>query len=823
MTDTDETREPSSQPGDAARSHAEAGSEIPEAEEAQSTDVVMGMTPSDPLVGARIGDFEIVRALGAGGFGTVYAARDVTLGRDVALKFLRDPLVREHSHLFKREAKALAALSKHPSIVQIYTWGEYQDRNYFALEFVASSASDLLQRNPKGLAPTLALRIAAECADALAYAHKQGILHRDVKPGNILIEAENHRAKLADFGLAKFFESAEASFTAGVSGSPPYMSPEQANGQMLDERSDVFSLGSTLYELLSGRRPFEGTSRIEIMENVRQGNKASLRKYCPNLADSVVDVVEKAIAHDPRERFQSAHEFADALNAALASLEGTPTIETRRLSRTHQPRRMTYWVALIAAGVCAAGAAWLLLRQGSVSSPALAQAKQKLDAGDAQAAEQLYRAFLQEHPDADDALFGLGYALLQQGKNREAEAEFMKVLDASKQSEGVAAVVFERGEPDARQRLEASSETVHSAYPGTLLASLDLSAGDYAQAAERLRSVAEKPFSFGWQRAQYLQALGQTQYHLGAHAEALKTFGELRECTSPAAVSFATAYIDMLGQQSDEARRQSIREQVAQVKKRMIEAEAEQDVEEMDPWTSRPLTFYLLPADPGKSRIATWGLADLLPAELGKALVKRTPMDGVERELIQEVLAEQDLSAQLSSPAGKLRLGKVLGARLMIECTFQAFRDDEFVSTKVVDTETTVSVPVEDADLKRNIELEPWVQALAEGIWAAIGSAYPIQGRVLPDAKGPRLNIGARVGVMEGMRFQVYAKRGEYAKPGADHVLPGRTVIVQGPVGEDNASVALEGLTIEDIPKEGLCIRAEEDAPPNEGIAKEAA
>ena len=117
----------------------------------------------------------------------------------------------------------------------------------------------------------------------------------------------------------------------------------------------------------------------------------------------------------------------------------------------------------------------------------------------------------------------------------------------------------------------------------------------------------------------------------------------------------------------------------------------------------------------------------------------------------------------------------------------------------------------------RNIQLEPWVEALAEGIWTAIGSAYPIRGRVLPGADGPRLNIGSKVGVTEGMRFQVYAK------PGAEHLLPGRTVIVQGPVGEDNASATLEGLTIEDIPEEGLCVRAQEATPSNEGAAKEAA
>ena len=237
----------------------------------------------DPLIGAHVGNYRIVSVLGGGGFGTVYMAEDTKLNRNVALKFLRNPLESKHRELFEREAKAIAKLSKHRAIVQIYEWSEYQGQSYFALEYVESSADKLLAQHPEGLSVTQAMQIVADVAEGLDYAHEQGILHRDVKPANILIETEDGAAKISDFGLTRFYDSSLASTTGGISGSPPYMSPEQASGGRVDRRSDVFSLGTTLYELLCGQRPFTGATQFEVLDRIRRDKRVPLRKHKPDL------------------------------------------------------------------------------------------------------------------------------------------------------------------------------------------------------------------------------------------------------------------------------------------------------------------------------------------------------------------------------------------------------------------------------------------------------------------------------------------------------------------------------------------------------------
>lgn len=296
---------------------------------------------TDPLVGQRIGTIEIEVLLGEGAFGKVYRAYDSALSRNVAIKFLKGGLDQQRRTLFEREAKAIAALSQHPHIVTIHQWGELQDMQYFVLEYITSSAEKLAEQYPDGVPLPLALRILAECAEAMEEAHSQGILHRDIKPANILIEGKTQRAKVADFGLARVPQVGDG-FTLDrlISGSPPYMSPEQATGETLDERTDVYSLGITLYELLCGELPFEGTSVQMVLDKVRANQRVSLRQRRPDLPDGICHLVEKATAHGQANRYQSAGEFADALRAALRALEYSGTVPKSQES-TSAPTEIT--------------------------------------------------------------------------------------------------------------------------------------------------------------------------------------------------------------------------------------------------------------------------------------------------------------------------------------------------------------------------------------------------------------------------------------------------------------------------------------------------
>jgi serine/threonine protein kinase len=793
-------------------------------------------TAQDPLIGAHIGNYAVVCPLGSGGFGTVYKARDTRLGRDVALKFLhpsfprsqvelgnegeRERISEEHRRLFEREARALAALSKHPNILQIHAWGEYQERSYLVLEYVELNARILLDQAPDGISTAFALRIASDCAEALSCAHRQGILHRDVKPANILIEAADQRVKLADFGIARFYERGSMTLSGRISGSPPYMSPEQASGQSVDERSDIFSLGVTLYELLSGKRPFEGATSEELMEHIRNDERIPLAERRHDLPPLILDIVENAIAHDPAKRFQSAESFAQGLRLALGCVrENAPALQKglpRTTSRSLVPKlnlgtRGTYRraAAVLLLGVMGLVIAVLYVRSGRNSEPfppALGEINHRLDGGDATSAEVMYLEFLESHPNDPNAQYGLGYSLLRQGKIPDADAAFKGVEREPLRAEGMAAVAFERDGENARGQIEAADRIASCAYLKTLLANLDIGKQDYRNAADRLKRAGEQ-FHFGWQRAEYLQALGQALFHLGDYVNALRAFEQLRGDASPAAVSLADAYLEIVRGRNDEARRAAVQEKARNIRKLMTETQEQSEAAAPDAWTSRPLRFCLLPARVNSGRIAAEsGLADVFPSTLGNALVQLTPMTKVDRELIEEILSEQELSGQLSSGAGKLRLGQILGARLLIECSFESAFQEEFMSLKIVDVETTKQVQVERASVMRSLNLDAWAKEVAGRIWTAVSEAYPIRGRVLRAANDVTTDVGSAVGVRPGMQFRVFTQ------PDPAHRLPDRSVIVEELVGENSARVRVEGFKADEIPPEGFYIAADSPA-----------
>ncbi|MBI2424993.1 MAG: serine/threonine protein kinase [Candidatus Hydrogenedentes bacterium] len=268
-------------------------------------------------MGQRVGDYKILLLLGQGTFGQVYLAEDVNLNRRVAIKFLKSARRSEDVQFFRREAKALASLSKHPNVVEIHHFGEYRGHSYFVLEYVESTLQQLQKEHPDGLPALQALGLTADCAEALAAAHDAHIIHRDVKPANILVEPGTLRAKLTDFGLARYFDTAvDVTVTPG-SGTPKYMSPEQLNRGDLDGRTDIFSLGATLYELLSGSDMYafpSGMSRVRAKP---------IGKILPDLHKTICRIVDKATADDRESRYHTSAEFARELRSAIAQIERT--------------------------------------------------------------------------------------------------------------------------------------------------------------------------------------------------------------------------------------------------------------------------------------------------------------------------------------------------------------------------------------------------------------------------------------------------------------------------------------------------------------------
>ena len=272
------------------------------------------------LLGDR---YQLTRRIGVGGMAQVYVAQDRLLGRDVAVKILHEDSAGDATYVerFRREAKAVAQLN-HPNVVAVYDWGHTASAasagraDYFmVMEYVPGPNLKEVVRARGPLPEDEALSIAAQIASALEVAHEHGLVHRDVKPHNVLI-APNGRAKVADFGIAHDAGLTELTRTNIVPGTAHYLSPEQAQRAVLDGRSDIYSLGVVLYEMLTGHVPFEGRSLVDVALQHVHDKPAPPRKVRPELSRATEAIVLKALEKDPKKRFQTAEAMRQALERA---------------------------------------------------------------------------------------------------------------------------------------------------------------------------------------------------------------------------------------------------------------------------------------------------------------------------------------------------------------------------------------------------------------------------------------------------------------------------------------------------------------------------
>src|SRR5215813_4757119 len=275
--------------------------------------------------GSHLGPYEVLSTLGSGGMAEVYRARDTRLGRDIALEVVNEALAGDPELLrrFEQEARLAGSLN-HPNLVAVYDFGIHEGAPYFITELLKGES--LRQRLSRGRIPVdTALEWGAQLAQGLAAAHAQGVVHRDVKPENVFVTSDGH-VKLLDFGIAKLVEASRAegphglldetvtpvsepTRTGAIIGTPAYMSPEQVRGEPVDARTDIFSLGTVLYEMLSGRRPFAGGSLVETGHAILHDEPARLE----NVPAPVDQLVRRCLAKDPEGRIQSARDLAFAL------------------------------------------------------------------------------------------------------------------------------------------------------------------------------------------------------------------------------------------------------------------------------------------------------------------------------------------------------------------------------------------------------------------------------------------------------------------------------------------------------------------------------
>jgi eukaryotic-like serine/threonine-protein kinase len=323
------------------------------------------------VIGDVLSDrYELEELAGTGGMSSVYRAHDRLLDRKVALKILHQQYTddAEYVERFRHEARAVATLS-HPNIVTVIDRGEHDGRQFIVFEYIeGENLKRLIER--RGPAPVdQALELAMQISRGLSFAHQQGLVHRDVKPQNILLNGDG-QAKVTDFGIARSLDVKHGMTQTGtVLGTSDYIAPEQAQGQRVDEHTDVYSLGVVLYELLTSEVPFPAENFVAVAMRHINEEPPPIRDKRPDVSPRVEAAVHRAMAKDPQARFQTMADFCRELEACLAEVQGTQVMAARPAAPAHHRRNVSPWpfvlvlVALIAIG--AVIAALLIHRSGN--------------------------------------------------------------------------------------------------------------------------------------------------------------------------------------------------------------------------------------------------------------------------------------------------------------------------------------------------------------------------------------------------------------------------------------------------------------------------
>ncbi|MEX0711198.1 MAG: protein kinase, partial [Pirellulales bacterium] len=316
--------------------------------EGAAADASLGfLAPSEePNMLGRLGTYEVIGLVGQGGMGLVLKAFDRILHRNVAIKVLAPQLAASAvaRRRFAREARAAAAVV-HEHVIAIHAVAEFGGLPYLVMPYVAGKSLQQRIEQTGPLEVPEVLRIGRQIAAGLAAAHAQGLVHRDIKPANVLLENGVERVVLTDFGLARSADEASLTHSGVVAGTPQYMAPEQARGEPLDQRADLFSLGSVMYAMCTGRPPFRAPTAVAVLRRISDEQPRPIRDLNPAIPDWLAEIIDKLHAKDPADRFQTAGEVADLLEQYLAWLQQPARAMPPRLAArpVRMPARRKMW------------------------------------------------------------------------------------------------------------------------------------------------------------------------------------------------------------------------------------------------------------------------------------------------------------------------------------------------------------------------------------------------------------------------------------------------------------------------------------------------
>lgn len=316
--------------------------------------------PVHPEMLGRLGRFDIESMIGRGGFGTVWKAWDTELNRPVAIKILAEHLAENATarRRFIREAQSAAAVN-HPNVVPIHAVHGEAEIPWLVMGYIPGQSLEELVRRSGPLPAVAVVQMAMQIASGLAAAHQQGLVHRDVKPANILVEDDSTRALITDFGLARAADDASVTQTGWLAGTPHYMSPEQAQGRDIDARSDLFSMGSVLYFLATGRQAFRAGQTLAVLQQIANSTPIPPRNVNADVPSTLSRIILRLLEKDPRDRFRSAGAVCEVLQQYLAHLQHPQSRPRPRLNWAARVWRKIAVGSLAAAVAAIALAIWI--------------------------------------------------------------------------------------------------------------------------------------------------------------------------------------------------------------------------------------------------------------------------------------------------------------------------------------------------------------------------------------------------------------------------------------------------------------------------------
>ena len=327
--------------------------------------------PSHPEMLGQVDQFQIEEEIGRGGCGIVFKGFDTRLNRTVAIKFLAPHLSTSGvaRKRFEREARSVAAIT-HPNVVSIHNVSVSQERPYIVMNFIDGQSIDRFVKDNGFLDLKNAAQIAVQISSGLESAHRQGLIHRDIKPANIILCEGSSQAILTDFGLARAADEMALTQTGWLAGTPHYMSPEQARGEIVDQRSDLFSLGSVLYYMTTGREPFGGERPFAVMQSIGSDRHLPACSVNPDVSTTFSKIIDKLLEKDPIDRFQTAADVHHHLEGFLAHLNN-PLANPKlpKLSTRQERRRRWQIVGGLLGLICLICFTWLSLNFFGETSP----------------------------------------------------------------------------------------------------------------------------------------------------------------------------------------------------------------------------------------------------------------------------------------------------------------------------------------------------------------------------------------------------------------------------------------------------------------------